>query len=380
MPDIALAIRLKKARERAGLTLSDAASKIGFANYQTLSSIEKGEREVKASELALCAKHYFCNMASLLMEEPLLGAEEVCLLWRKPPPEDKRAETEASIKLRLENYHLVETLLGIDRLGNPQPLNVRPEDIQNDINVDHFAKQTSDVLNLGSRPAFTLPKVLEQTMQTKVLYVDLSDLGSAASSVHSKLGAAIVVNFREVPWRINFTLAHELFHILTWNLFTPQQLQGDTIYFEVVEKKAERFASTLLLPAEPLKAELSHRIVDGKLEDTDVIEVAYEFGVSTLALLYRMKNLGWLTYDQVTEVKKNEEFSRLDRQMRSEKRISTPFSERFILLAIKCLRKALISRGKFAEIVEIDRAEIDDFVEAYGLPDAGANGIEVMAI
>lgn len=379
MPDITLANRLKKARERAGLTLSEAASRLGFANYQTLSSIEKGEREVKASELALCAKYYFCTTASLLMAETLLRPEDVCLLWRNAPPEEKRAETEASIKYRLENYHLIETLLGIDQLGNPQPLNVRSEDIQRDFSIDQLAKQTSDVLNLGSRPAFTLSKVMEQTMQTKILYIDLFDLGSAASTVHTKLGSAIVVNCREAPWRINYTLAHELFHILTWNLFTPQQLQEDATYFAAIEKKAERFASTLLLPTESLKAELLHRIVDKKLDNTDIIEVAYEFGVSTLALLYRMKNLGWLTYDQVTEVKKNEEFSRLDRQIRSVRQTSPPFSERFILLAIKCLRKALISRGKFAEITEIDRAEIDDFVEANGLPEAGANGIEVMA-
>lgn len=380
MPDTNLANRLKKARERTGLTLSDAAARLGFANYQTLSSIEKGEREVKASELALCAKHYFCSMATLLTDDSLLGSEDMCLLWRKAPSEDKRAETEASIRYRLENFDLLETLLGIGQQGNSQPLNVKPEDLQSDLNIDRLAKKVSDVLNLGSRPAFTLPKIMEQTMRTKILYVDLSDLGSAASTVHPKLGSAIVVNSNEAPWRINYTLAHELFHIITWNLFTPQQLQGDAAYFEDVEKKAERFASTLLLPAEELKAELFDRIVDSKLSDTDIIEVAYDFGVSSIALLYRMKNLGWLTYDQVTEVRKNEEFSRLDRQIRSEKKISAPFSERYILLAIKCLRNGLISRGKFAEIMGINRPEIDEFVEINGLPEAGADAFEIMAI
>ena len=67
MSRMELADRLKRAREAAGLALSDAAARLGFQNYQTLSSIEKGEREVKANELILFAQTYFCNLNSLLL-------------------------------------------------------------------------------------------------------------------------------------------------------------------------------------------------------------------------------------------------------------------------------------------------------------------------
>ena len=40
---------LKKEREELGLTLKSVSKKIGFNNYQTLSSIEAGEREIKGS-------------------------------------------------------------------------------------------------------------------------------------------------------------------------------------------------------------------------------------------------------------------------------------------------------------------------------------------
>lgn len=91
MPTNYLADRLKKARESAGLTIGEAASRLGFANYQTLSNIEKGDREVKASELALFARTYFCNINTLLMgdDEPLTAMN---LLWRKAPTGERKKE------------------------------------------------------------------------------------------------------------------------------------------------------------------------------------------------------------------------------------------------------------------------------------------------
>ena len=47
-----IASRLKAAREELEMTLEMAAQLAGFNNYQTLSSIEKGERSVKVAELA----------------------------------------------------------------------------------------------------------------------------------------------------------------------------------------------------------------------------------------------------------------------------------------------------------------------------------------
>ena len=69
MPDKELAFRLKSARESAGLPLIEAAKRLGYASYQTLSNIEGAEREVKASELVKFAQAYFCNIQDLLDQE-----------------------------------------------------------------------------------------------------------------------------------------------------------------------------------------------------------------------------------------------------------------------------------------------------------------------
>lgn len=50
--------RVSQTRITAGLSLSDAAKKLGFNNYQTLSEIEKGKRKLNADELSSMAKLY----------------------------------------------------------------------------------------------------------------------------------------------------------------------------------------------------------------------------------------------------------------------------------------------------------------------------------
>ena len=378
MPTNNLADRLKKARESAGLTIGDAASRLGFANYQTLSNIEKGEREVKASELALFAKTYFCNLSTLLIgdDQPLAAMN---LLWRKAPSGERRKEIEAYIKNRFEQYHFLERLLEIDKESNARLITVTPSDIRTNNQIDGLASKIGNMLNLGSRPALSLQKVMEQILQIKILFIELSDFGSAAATVHPELGAAIVVNNEEAPWRINFTLAHELFHVITWDTFSPAEMEANEQLFTEIEKKADRFASALLLPEAEVRQELTKKIIEQKLPLSDIVDVAREFGVSTSAILYRMVNLRLIPWDKANELSKNDELTMIDRRIRKDSAIDVPVSERFISLSAKCLRKGLISRGKFAEILSIDRADIDEFLEYRGLTEKEDVSVEIVA-
>jgi Zn-dependent peptidase ImmA (M78 family)/transcriptional regulator with XRE-family HTH domain len=373
-----LADRLKKARESAGLTIGEAASRLGFANYQTLSNIEKGDREVKASELALFARTYFCNINTLLMgdDEPLTAMN---LLWRKAPTGERKKEIEAYIKNRFEQYHFLERLLGIDKESNSRFITVKPVDIRTNNQIDGLASKIGNMLNLGSRPALSLQKVMEQILQIKILFIELSDFGSAAATVHPELGAAVVVNNEEAPWRINFTLAHELFHIITWDTFSPVEMENNEQLFTDIEKKADRFASALLLPETEVRQELAKKIIEQKLPLSDIVDVAREFGVSTSAILYRMANLQLIPWDKANELSKDDELTMIDRRIRNDSAIDIPVSERFISLSAKCLRKGLLSRGKFAEILGIDRADIDEFLEYRGLAEKEDVSVEIVA-
>ncbi|MEW6374208.1 MAG: ImmA/IrrE family metallo-endopeptidase [Thermodesulfobacteriota bacterium] len=375
MADKELAFRLKAARESLGINLMEASRRLGFPHYQTLSNIEAGEREVKVSELAKFAKVYFISVSKLLGQTD--DKSTYTFLWRNPPQfEEMKKETEAEIFYRCEQYHLLENLLKLKRKRGF--LDVSIEDIRTNHGINDIASEYRMLLGLGNRPAFTLQKALEQDYAVKILFYSLPE-GSSASTIHSDFGGVIVINLDEAPWRRKYDLAHELFHLITWNAVPFEDLKDES-FFKDIEKKADKFASMLLLPENEVRKEIGNRLeAQEHLAYSDLVDIAINFGVSTVALLYRLAYLGFIDWETADKVAKDEELSELSRQKRKYERWEQPVSERFHSLAIRCLRKGLISRGKFAEIVGIDRSEIDDFIDDTGLMESEGTPIEIVA-
>ena len=373
MPDKALASRLKSARESAGLPLTEAAKRLGYANYQTLSSIENAEREVRASELVSMARIYYCNIQDFLAQGK--SRKDLPFLWRNPPEiEDQRKEIESKIFFKCEQYHLLEQLLNIK--AERGFIETSLSDIRNNESLNQLAARTRDLFDLGSRPAFALPRVLEENYGVKILYLAL-EKGSAVSMIHGTCGKTIIINAKEAPWRRNNDLARELFHLMLWKILPPDQLT-DKNYFSEIEKKAEKFASMLLLPEEGIRQETFNLWESQKkITYSDLVDMAMDFGVSTKALLYRLAYLKFIDWERADKIAKDEELAELSRERRWIEKEAIKGSSRFITLAIRCLRKGLISRGKFAEIVEINRVDIDAFIENSGMMETEGKAISI---
>jgi predicted HTH domain antitoxin len=86
-----------------------------------------------------------------------------------------------------------------------------------------------------------------------------------------------------------------------------------------------------------------------------------------------------MPWEKANELAKNDELAMIDRRIRKDSTNEATVSERFILLAVKCLRKGLISRGKFGEILGIDRADIDELLESRGLTEMEGESLEIVA-
>jgi Zn-dependent peptidase ImmA (M78 family)/DNA-binding XRE family transcriptional regulator len=369
-----LAFRLKTAREATGLSLSEAAQRLGFPSYQTLSNIENAQREVKVSELARFARTYFCSLGDFLTGEVI--EKDCAILWRNQPATDElKKEAEREIFSLCEQYHLLEQLLGV-RLEKGF-MEVTRESVRTNAAIRRLAKETRSLMGLGQRPACSLHKVLEQEYGVKILYCSLA-CGSAAAMVHPDMGKAVVINANEPPWRQNYDLAHELFHLILWKAFSLEEM-SDALFFADVEKKADRFASMLLLPEDEIRREIDQIIENSKqLTYSDIVDIAINFGVSAKALLYRLAFINLITWETADATAKDEELAEVSREKRAQD-LKPRRSERFITLAVRCLRKGLISRGKFAELLNIDRSDIDDHIENTGLMETEGKTIEVMA-
>ena len=111
----------------------------------------------------------------------------------------------------------------------------------------------------------------------------------------------------------------------------------------------------------------------------DVVELAEHFGVSRLAVLYRLRNVGLLTEPELSELKRHEDIGG-GRQLAQLLELPEPdheaaryeFRHRFLGLALEAFRRAEISRAKLAELaqmVNLGRAELEDLLRQTGLED-----------
>jgi len=112
----------------------------------------------------------------------------------------------------------------------------------------------------------------------------------------------------------------------------------------------------------------------------DIIELAKDFGVSTEAILWRFVNLTKLKKERVRKILADSNFRDLNRAMRLflyEEYKPSRFPARYVSLACRCLMEGKISRGTFAEYLEIDRAEVDDYLAQAGFVEENYEKIAV---
>jgi len=363
----ALQERIVRARESAGYTITEAAGQLGFNNYQTLSALEKGTRNVTAYELIEMA-HLYGRSLDYFFEQDVLP--EATPLWRRTETTGEATREQRTFLTFLERYSTLENLLGLKRRWTE----IRSPYDHDDFAHDGFAvaaKLATDVhkkLDLGSRPACNLLTVLENKLRFKILHLSLPRGVSGASIVDDRLGVGILININEAPWRRHYDIAHELFHIVTWDIFSAKEI-GDGTKKTRPEQYADIFASTMLLPETHIIEGLKDIAPDDKIKRVDIIDLAKYFAVSTEAVLWRLVNLRKLKRAQVQNILSEPAFQDLDRTMRrglSQEYKTAKFPTRFASLACRCLMEGKISRGTFAEYLELERSDVDACLAEMG--------------
>lgn len=99
----------------------------------------------------------------------------------------------------------------------------------------------------------------------------------------------------EAPVRRRFTVAHEIGHFALGHLkagttmFRDPAANFSSRSANSLEREANAFAAQMLMPAETLR----YAVIQKRM--TDVGELANAFGVSQVAMSYRLQNLGLLS-------------------------------------------------------------------------------------
>jgi Zn-dependent peptidase ImmA (M78 family) len=113
----------------------------------------------------------------------------------------------------------------------------------------------------------------------------------------------IGVNTHHAPVRQKFTTAHELGHLL---LHDQEQLHVDRDFrirlrddvssqgTDEAEREANLFAASLLMPKRFLGEDLQNEEYVDLFGDNFLVGISRKYGVSTQALVNRLKNLGYI--------------------------------------------------------------------------------------
>ncbi len=149
--------------------------------------------------------------------------------------------------------------------------------------------------DLGDVPALRLAAVMEDAFDILVLMVDAIPGVSAAACQLPELDT-VLINRQEIVGRRHYDLAHELFHILTWDTMPPAHVEAPVESDgNRIEQLANNFASALLMPAATLApfgtwSDLNSSSLVRKLNQT-----ADEFAVTASALKWRLVATGQLS-------------------------------------------------------------------------------------
>ena len=350
--------RLKYAREMAGLTLETVAEKTRIG-VSSLSDYENGKREPKIRLLQELGKVYMRSLSFFLSEDSF---PRELILWRKKPETPVAEEVEGKFRRLCEQYHNLEMWC-----NDTKPYRIYREvgsaEIYGYGDAEHLASEIRKQLQLGERPAMSLLQVLEEVCHIKVFHLDFQPTGCAACSVSDSYGMAILLNRNSVRWRRNFDLAHELFHLLTWDIFREGCDGMVDFPNEKEEKLATCFARNLLMPLEVIKGVVNSVLQKGKVEYSVLFSIARQFDVSTEALLWHLHFLYQREEEKTeTDIKTCHVLSSIyEDRLHDDSPPVLP--ERFCALAITALRSGEMSVGRFAEYMMMSRREAQRFVE-----------------
>ena len=289
-----IGLRLKAARERSGLTQQQLADALGLRHRQTIASIEAGDRRLSAAEMIGAMQVLGVDLDYLTDPFRLVGEGQFSFRTTEAVEPDvlNRFEEQAGRWIAL--YRELSRDAGHPPRWLGYKLNLNPHSSFEDAQA--AGEAAADRWDLGCRPADRLRSVMEDRLHVLVLYVDTPPGVSGAASRVPGLSCALV-NREESEGRRNFDLAHELFHLLTWDALPPERTATVDASRRGkrwrVEKLADNFAGALLMPAETLD-----RAWEATSAVADVAErlnaVAREMRVSTPACKWRLRNVGLL--------------------------------------------------------------------------------------
>lgn len=370
MDEIRIGRRIKALRERAKIKQQDLADILKLNDRQSISAIESGKRAVSAEELIRIVQHFKVSITDLT--NPFLLFERENFSWRQTNVAQSDLDKfERQAGEWIGAYRaLTEKLPEQTRKLLPNLQLTHTSSFEDAINA---GESVSSFLELKKAPALELPNAVENRLGILVLMVDVIP-GVSGAACHLPELDAILINRNESLGRRHADLAHELFHIMTWETMRPERVENAEQIWdrppnnkigtdrkakrnERIEQLADNFSFGLLMPG---------RVLDSLPEprpDANWLDAAAaKIGVSSTNLKWRMVNS-----KRALEMKnvQNSDLAHLARLHENIK--PSPLSRPFMEVISTAIQKGNISVRRTAALLNAPMEDIGKMLDLHGL-------------
>jgi Zn-dependent peptidase ImmA (M78 family)/DNA-binding XRE family transcriptional regulator len=355
--------RLKAAREKLDLTQTQLSEKLGFKDRQTLAAIEAGQRKISADELLRAMR--VLGVGLEYFTDPFRLDGEGRFSWRTAKSAEKKSLEE--FESRAGRWIALYRTLGQGKDARGGPLQSRLPLIERSTFEDarSAAEALGSAWDLGEIPALWLEQRVRERLGALVLYVDAPKMISGAACQLQELNA-ILINRNEPEGRRHYDLAHETFHLLTWEQMPPEHAEGEIPRGgkgRRVEQLADNFASALLMPEQSLAPRWQSR--DGLEIHAWLNATATEFLVTAVALKWRLVQLEWLTKSDLAKIKDGKLTA--NGQAKEDRPKPRLFSAEFMERLHRALSTGELSVRRAASLLDTTLEELAELFLAYEL-------------
>lgn len=355
--------RLKAARERAGLTQGQLSEKLGFKDRQTLAAIEAGSRKVTAEELLRAIDVLGVDLDYFTDGFRLVGEGRFSWRAHKNAAPDLLHAFEEKAGRWIATYRKLSEREGV----MPSPLQVRLA--LSERSAFEEARAAAEALgrewDLGEIPALRLAGRLRERLGALVLYVDAPPSISGAACQVPGLNT-ILINRAEPEGRRHYDIAHETFHLLTWEQMPPEHTETEIPRGgkgRRVEQLADNFASALLMPERTLTPRWQAR---GRREIHAWLNAtATELLVTSVALKWRLVQLGWLDKADLLEIQDPKLTA--NGRPKKDQPVPKPYGPEFVQRLHEALSEGDLSVRRAASLLETTINDLADLFRAYEL-------------
>ena len=364
--------KLSKYRNQLTLTLCEVATATGI-EIERLRLIENGLQEPTGDEVLILADHYRCDFKYFISNEESAPFEQTETLYRAHGNEFSKQDR-AAVQ---EFLYLcdIEEFLTREIGTSTQHFNFSP--------TGKYFKGHGEAAAAAFRKALghsdrEVPRDIYEEFRSAGVHIFRRKLGNSSISglfiMHPTAGKCALVNYSEDIYRQRFSAAHEMAHAIFDSGSGPSISYFKTEGLDMLEVRANRFASCYLMPPEVLRRLPS----PSTWSEADAQRWANELRVSCDALGIALKEAELVDLSSSDRIRRYRipREAKIDPELpvtlnaaqyaRKAALLERGLSDHYVGLCFDGYKQGLISLGRLAEALLCSRGELGELARLYG--------------